>query len=493
MCIVDCQTAKVHLMSDSDYFVEATLEWDLERLFSRMALQVQSLTEMEKLYLRGLLLGHKPQSIAVRTQRQSTTVRGYLSIIYRHIEALQGLPPNSVSWRDVPLVLREYRLDLGARSPSTTAVSPSAEEFLSVPSLSEASHNSLDSEWDNVPEVFEFYGREAQLKELQQWVKQPYRVITISGHPGIGKTTLIAVLAAKVRSQFDRVVWRSLRDAPPLSTLLKDLRIIIGTEALTEQASIDVQLDWLMRSLQQSRLLLILDGADGIFEDGSVLCTYRSGYENYGELFQRFSTTRHKSCVVLTGWEDPGELGRRGGQRRPVRGMRLKGLDPENARLLLMDYELKGEECWDALIDLYRGNPLGLHIVAMHILEVFDGDVREFWKEDTIFLGELTNLLHTQFVRLSPLERAVMQYLAKAAGKPVSRQELQDCISFTQSRSLINEAIAALKRRSLIEEVKATALIGYSLPPVILKYVRSVTGPAGASPITSGLSSLNQF
>ncbi|MEG5139831.1 MULTISPECIES: hypothetical protein [Microcoleaceae] len=46
------------------------------------------------------------------------------------------------------------------------------------------------------------------------------------------------------------------------------------------------------------------------------------------------------------------------------------------------------------LIDLYRGNPLWLNIVATMIQDLFGGSVAEFLSYDTLFLGDLESLLH---------------------------------------------------------------------------------------------------
>lgn len=463
-------------MSNSAFFEEATQEWDLERLFEALKrARGSQLPEMEMLYVKGLLLGYKPKEIATRVGRAPNTVRDYLSRIYRYIEDLKNLPPNSVQWHQVAEQLSGYRrvenLPVDHQPSTDRPLSPSqpiTEGLQLIPLLPPP------SEWDEVPEVIGFYGRSKELEELLQWLAAGCRVMAIAGSPGIGKTTLAAFFANRVRSRFSRVVWRPLRDTPPLSVLLSDLILTLGGRGQQiTSVSIETQIACLIRTLQQNRVLLVLDNADGIFENGSVLRAYRKGYEDYGALFQRLGEVKHDSCVLLTGWEDPGGLERQGGRESPVRIQRLKGLKTEAAKELLADYELCGEECWDDLIDLYRGNPYNLKLVAMHILELFEGDVREFWNEGTIFLGEITNLFHEQFARLSELEKAIINYVAQQPGRLITRGELQENVGLTGSRSQVNEAIAALKRRSLIEEEKENGSSRYSLPPVVQKYVRS--------------------
>jgi len=156
-----------------------------------------------------------------------------------------------------------------------------------------------------------------------------------------------------------------------------------------------------------------------------------------------------------------------------VRSLRLKGLAPEDAKCILSEYQLVGETHWPDLIQLYRGNPFALKVVAAHIREVFDGDVDEFWSEDTTYLGEMINLLHVAFKRLSPLEHDIVQYLAAYVEQPITRPMLQQALATTGSRSLVNQAIQSLKRRSLIEQTKRNDDVDYSLAPVVLKYIQS--------------------
>lgn len=68
-------------------------------------------------------------------------------------------------------------------------------------------------DWGETPDVSQFCGRSAQCT-----------VLAIVGMGGIGKTRLVTRLAQQLvdTEQFE-VVWRSLRQAPPLQELLTDL------------------------------------------------------------------------------------------------------------------------------------------------------------------------------------------------------------------------------------------------------------------------------
>ena len=85
-----------------------------------------------------------------------------------------------------------------------------------------------------LPRVSSFYGRESELALLTDWLlEQHCRVVSILGMGGIGKSALAVTLMHRVADQFDAVIWRSLRDAPPCEPLLDELLRILAGEPLT--------------------------------------------------------------------------------------------------------------------------------------------------------------------------------------------------------------------------------------------------------------------
>jgi hypothetical protein len=84
--------------------------------------------------------------------------------------------------------------------------------------------NSIARDWGEAPDVSTFYGRTTELTTLRQWILQDNcRLVGIIGIGGIGKTALSVKLAEQVQDHFTYVIWRSLRNAPPIETLLGDL------------------------------------------------------------------------------------------------------------------------------------------------------------------------------------------------------------------------------------------------------------------------------
>ena len=76
-------------------------------------------------------------------------------------------------------------------------------------------------DWGQAPDTMGFVGRADELALLGHWVlEERCRLVALVGMGGIGKTSLAARLAEDVAPSFERLYWRSLRDAPPASEWL---------------------------------------------------------------------------------------------------------------------------------------------------------------------------------------------------------------------------------------------------------------------------------
>ncbi|MGL5083088.1 MAG: NACHT domain-containing protein, partial [Microcoleaceae cyanobacterium] len=263
-------------------------------------------------------------------------------------------------------------------------------------------------DWGEAPDVTTFYGRQAELDTLQQWVVNVRcRLSAVLGMGGIGKTSLTAKFVETLVEQsdcpFNHIIWRTLRNAPSVQELLTDL-----VPFLSDQRDTDITRKRLLHWLQQSQCLLILDNLETILQGGDRTGYFRSGYEDYGELLQLVAETRHQSCVVLTSREKPAVVGVLEGIDNPVRSLRLSG-SPEAALSLINTKGLLGtEEEKYELGDRYNNSPLALKIVATSIQSLFDGKISLFLAEDTLVFNGLQRLLNQQFERLSELEKTVM-------------------------------------------------------------------------------------
>ena len=77
----------------------------------------------------------------------------------------------------------------------------------------------------DAPELRTFYNYpNSPLTALENAIAhQNCRLLTITGMTGTGKSAIARNLIPQIQTQFDRIIWRSLRTSPPLETTLKTL------------------------------------------------------------------------------------------------------------------------------------------------------------------------------------------------------------------------------------------------------------------------------
>lgn len=323
-------------------------------------------------------------------------------------------------------------------------------------------------EWSAAPVINKFYGRQTELAQMEQWlVRERCRLVAVLGIGGVGKTTLTAATVNVVAPVFDRVLWRSLLNAPPLDELLGDMLQRLADERLHEMPTgLDAQLTLLLDYLRQQRCLLVLDNLESILQADQP-GQMRPGYAGYAQLLQIVAEHNHQSTLLLTSRERPQGLARREEDSPLVRTLLLDGLDPVAGQAMLTARGLLGPPAdAQALVARYSGNPLALKLVAQTIQELFGGEIAAFLAVDAPLFDDIRTILDQQFARLSPLEQELLCWLA-IEREPVTVQMLRDnLIQPGTSRGLI-EALRALQRRSLVGQSPQ----GFLLQTVIIEYI----------------------
>ncbi|MBW4471307.1 MAG: hypothetical protein KME45_13010 [Stenomitos rutilans HA7619-LM2] len=337
-------------------------------------------------------------------------------------------------------------------------------------------HSIPHQDWGEASDVSVFYGRSAELTTLEHWVLDDRcRLIGLFGMGGIGKTALSVRLAKHIQDHFQYVIWRSLRNAPPIHTLLHDLIHFVANQQaqalLSDMDTLDKQILRLLHYLRAHRCLLILDNAETVMQPGDRDGGYLPGYEGYGQLLRCLSETPHQSCLLMTSREKPKGLAPREGDNLPVRSLQLTGIPAAIGReILSIKGTFSGSAAeWQQLVDHYAGNPLALKIVATAIADFFDGSLTQFLdfsQQGSSVFGDIRDLLARQMGRLSDLEQQVMFWLA-INREPLRFAELQtDCLPPVTPTQLL-ETLTALERRSLIEKNGTL----FTLQPVVMEYM----------------------
>jgi hypothetical protein len=292
------------------------------------------------------------------------------------------------------------------------------------------------------------------------------RVIALLGLGGIGKTSLAITLTQQLSPHFETVLFRSLRNAPPLGSLLDGLvRVVSGQQASLPEGVPD-KIALLVELLRGRRCLLVLDNFETIMQEGIRAGDYRPDYANYGALIQRLGESAHQSCLLLTRREKPLELGPLEGRTAPVRTLPVAGLAEQACQAILADKDIYGAAPdWSALARLYGGNPLALKLVSEPIREVFGGDVAAFLAAGDPFFNGVGRLLDQQITRLSETEQDVLNWLALGR-EPMSIAELRAHSALPIGPREQLQALEALRRRQLIERGESGA--AFTLQPVVM-------------------------
>lgn len=133
----------------------------------------------------------------------------------------------ALDWKEIALVTEEpprSNENLFAECPAITA----AETY---------------QDWGEAPDSITFYGRADELTLLKRWVVQDRcRLVLILGMGGTGKTALSVKLLEQIGDRSDAFVWRSLRNAPPLQSLLSDLILSLSDQQATLPDCLESQL-----------------------------------------------------------------------------------------------------------------------------------------------------------------------------------------------------------------------------------------------------------
>jgi NB-ARC domain len=321
-----------------------------------------------------------------------------------------------------------------------------------------------------IPDLTTFYGRTAELAALSQAITQDCRILTLWGMGGIGKTALAVKLVEQVESQFERVVWRSLQTNPPLDKLLADLlKVLDPSLSFPANPSLEDLVSRFLNHLQNSRSLLVLDGWE------AILGGQRGGQSNpkyifYEDLIQRISKTRHQSCLVIISREKPEITLRLESCTSGIKVRQIFGLG-DAAHDLLKDKNLRDEP--DArldLIQLYRGNPLALNIVAAFIQDFFGGSIRQALQTGTLVGRELVDHVISESIqRVSDVERSLLYTLAHSPF-PLPLDALKADLAELSYSELL-EALSSLDRRCLIEKASDNTQVLFTLQPLVTKYI----------------------
>ena len=340
-------------------------------------------------------------------------------------------------------------------------------------------------DWSISPAVSTFFGRTEEMATLEQWiVDDRCRLISIIGLGGIGKTDLTLKFGHNVSSNFERVIWRSLLNAPTLTELLTDIiKFISDQQDIISAEVIDEQISRLIYYMQKRRCLIILDNVETILQGKEQAGLYQDDFETYGYFFKKIGEMSHQSCLLINSREKPRDIALQEGRTRPVRSLVLGGLNENDGKNIFEEIgQFTGtSEEWKKLVSLYNGNPFALELVAKHINEVFFGNISQFLVEGTPLFQDINDLLLWHFERLSDVEREVLYWLALHR-EPVSLLDLESDLIDSSSKQHLPSTLQLIQRRIPLEKIA----LRFTLQPILIEYLTDKIIDQAVNDISSG-------
>lgn len=345
-----------------------------------------------------------------------------------------------------------------------------------------AHSNYAHIDWGDMPGRTHFHGRVEQIATVMQWLKEEHAaLVVVNGLGGVGKTALAAELihrldeAPSSGQPFECIIWRTLINAPALSTLLDDwLQVLVQSPSTHLPEDLDAKLALLFSQLEHRRVLLVLDNMESIMAPGDHTGGFRTGYAPYHQLLERMAHGRHQSCLLITTRIVPTRIRRLAADYPHVFYLPLTGLDAEQGTALLHERRIQGSSAdLHSLIARYSGNPLALKLVASTAHELYAGDIERFLDDGALVFDDVRGVLDQQFERLNTLARDLLIWLA-INREPVGLDELRtDLVEPPIGRDYV-EAIRLLRRSSLLQETtpyKAGQDNRLALHNVVMEYV----------------------
>jgi AAA ATPase domain len=297
-----------------------------------------------------------------------------------------------------------------------------------------------------------FYGRDKDLKQLEEWVKDPNcHLIILYGLRGIGKSALVAQLEKQVKNFFrQRIKHQEFSYGDPIDSTLINLLQQLDPQNSCDNLTNQQLKDRFWKHLQQRHLIILKQSDDD----------RKDKHEEYNQLLREILKTNdkpHQSCILLiTSFEKPTEV-TGVSERGAAKSLRLEGVGDETGVKIIENKYPRIVNDNDVkfvreLVKKFDGNPLTLKLVASHLNEHYDCNVARFLSpgcSDSYLPDLMKNNIENQLKNLSTEAWKILKILVNDS--PMSKTQLHEAfLKEIPSDTDFNRAISLLNRRSIL-------------------------------------------
>ena len=317
-----------------------------------------------------------------------------------------------------------------------------------------------------------FFDRTEELTQGTTYlIKERYPIVAIWG---MGKSVFAVRLVEQIADDYDYIFWRnlSLRSLPTLDNLIHDLISFFNPQDTEKEGNHLSSIADLIEHFRRDRCLVILDNYESLFQSQTFAGYHQPNYESYGELIKQIAQTRHQSNLLIISRETPLELMSLVGDKLQNPMIILKGLTQNGINQLLTQKGINPDETTlNQLMKHSSGHPVALNQLAFTVQTLFDGNLPDLLKQDTIFINEImSNYLSKQLDRCSALEREIIEQLA-VVSEGLTLTEIQNTLSQVNNLSEVMTALSSLNRRYLLEKVTHGTSTRFTIIPILKQYV----------------------